>query len=90
MKSFCQGLSAVAMQAIKTDQFVEQNLVQCLMLLAVRDPSAFAKFVTHCASCDPFHSQIRLQYQQARLGRLRQVIARSKKLGCRLLTDFAG
>ena len=45
MKSFCQDLSAVAMRAIQTDQFVEQDLVQCLMLLAVRDPSAFAKFL---------------------------------------------
>ena len=45
MKSFCQDLSAMAMRAIQTDQFVEQDLVQCLMLLAVRDPSAFAKFL---------------------------------------------
>jgi hypothetical protein len=45
MKSFCQALSAVAMRAIKTDQFVERDLVQCLMLLAGRDSSAFAKFV---------------------------------------------
>jgi hypothetical protein len=45
MKSFCQDLSAVAMRAIKTDQFVEQDLVQCLMLLAVRDPNEFAKFL---------------------------------------------
>ena len=35
----------MAMRAIQTDQFVEQDLVQCLMLLAVRDPSAFAKFL---------------------------------------------
>ena len=39
MKSFCQDLSAVAMRAIQTDQFVDLNLVQCLTLLAVRDPS---------------------------------------------------
>jgi hypothetical protein len=45
MKSFCQHLSAVAMRAIQTDQFVDRDLVQCLMLLAVRDPSAFAKFL---------------------------------------------
>ena len=45
MKSFCQDLSAVAMRAIQTDQFVERDLVLCLMLLAVRDPSAFAKFL---------------------------------------------
>jgi hypothetical protein len=46
MKSFCQDLSAVAMRAIKTDQFVEQDLVQCLMLLAVRAPGEFAKFLS--------------------------------------------
>jgi hypothetical protein len=45
MKSFCQDLSAVAMRAIKTDQFVEQDLVQCLMLLAVRAPGEFANFL---------------------------------------------
>jgi DUF218 domain len=45
MKSFCQDLSAVAMRAIQTDQFVEQDLVECLMLLAVRDPTEFAKFL---------------------------------------------
>ena len=45
MKSFCQALSAVAMRAIKTDQFVDEDLVQCLMLLAVRDPNEFAKFL---------------------------------------------
>ena len=45
MKSFCQDLSAVAMRAIQTDQFVEQDLVQCLMLLAARDPTEFAKFL---------------------------------------------
>jgi hypothetical protein len=45
MKTFCQNLSAVAMRAIRTDQFVEQDLVQCLMLLAMRDPSAFANFL---------------------------------------------
>jgi hypothetical protein len=45
MKSFCQDLSAVAMRAIQTDQFVDRDLVQCLALLAVRDPSEFAKFL---------------------------------------------
>jgi hypothetical protein len=45
MKSFCQDLSAVTMRAIQTDQFVERDLVQCLMLLAGRDPNAFAKFL---------------------------------------------
>ena len=45
MKSFCQDLSAVAMRAIQTDQFVERDLVQCLMLLAVRAPGEFAKFL---------------------------------------------
>ena len=45
MKSFCQDLSAVAMRAIQTDHFVDRDLVQCLTLLAVRDPSAFAKFL---------------------------------------------
>ncbi|MGE5365725.1 MAG: hypothetical protein ACM3PO_00405, partial [Betaproteobacteria bacterium] len=44
-KSFCQDLSAVAMRAIQTDQFIEQDLVQCLMLLAARDPTEFAKFL---------------------------------------------
>jgi hypothetical protein len=34
MKSFGQDLSAVAMRAIQTDQFDEQDLVQCLMLSA--------------------------------------------------------
>jgi hypothetical protein len=38
MKSFCEDLSAVAMRAIKTDQFIDRDLVECLMLLAVRDP----------------------------------------------------
>jgi len=45
MKAFGQDLSAVAMRAIQTDQFIEQELVQCLMLLAIRDPTAFAKFL---------------------------------------------
>ncbi len=45
MKSICKDLSAVAMHAIQTDQFVDQDLVQCLTLLAVRDPSEFAKFL---------------------------------------------
>jgi hypothetical protein len=46
MKAFCEALSAVAMRAIKTDQFVDQDLVQCLTLLAIRDPSEFAKFLS--------------------------------------------
>jgi hypothetical protein len=45
MKSFCKDLSAVAMRAIKTDQFVDRALVQCLALLEVRGPSEFAKFL---------------------------------------------
>src|SRR6516162_2587872 len=45
MHSFCKDLSAVAMRAIQTNQFVERDLVHCLMLLAVRDPSEFAKFL---------------------------------------------
>jgi hypothetical protein len=45
MKSFCNDLSAVAMCAIQTDQFVDRDLVPCLTLLAVRDPSEFAKFL---------------------------------------------
>jgi hypothetical protein len=45
MKAFCEALSAVAMRAIKTDDFVDQDLVQCLTLLAIRDPSEFAKFL---------------------------------------------
>jgi hypothetical protein len=45
MKSFCQDLSAAAMRAIKTNQFVDGDLVYCLMLLAIRDSSAFAKFL---------------------------------------------
>jgi hypothetical protein len=45
MKSFCKDLSAVAMRAIKTDQFVDRDLVQCLALLDVRDPNEFAKFL---------------------------------------------
>jgi hypothetical protein len=45
MKSFCKDLSAVAMRAIQTDQFVDRDLVQCLTLLAIRDPSEFAKFL---------------------------------------------
>jgi hypothetical protein len=45
MQSFCQDLGAVAMRAIQTDQFVDQDLVQCLTLLAVRDPTAFGKFL---------------------------------------------
>jgi hypothetical protein len=45
MKTFCRDLSAVAMHAIQTDQFVDRDLVQCLMLLAVRAPSEFARFL---------------------------------------------
>jgi hypothetical protein len=45
MKAFCKDLSAVAMRAIQTDQFVHQDLVECLTLLGVRDPSEFAKFL---------------------------------------------
>jgi hypothetical protein len=45
MKSFCKDLSAVALRAIQTDQFVDRDLEACLTLLAVRDPSAFAKFL---------------------------------------------
>jgi hypothetical protein len=45
LKSFCKDLSAVAMRAIQTEQFVDQDLVECLTLLAVRDPTEFAKFL---------------------------------------------
>jgi hypothetical protein len=45
MKAFCNDLSAMAMRAIQTDQFVDRELVQCLTYLAVRDPTAFAKFL---------------------------------------------
>jgi hypothetical protein len=45
LKSFCKDLSAIAMRAIQTEQFVDQDLVQCLMLLAVRGPTEFAKFL---------------------------------------------
>jgi hypothetical protein len=45
MKAFCNDLSAVAMRAIQTDQFVDRDLVGCLTLLAVRDPTAFARFL---------------------------------------------
>jgi hypothetical protein len=45
MKAFCRDLSAVAMRAIRTDEFVDRDLVQCLTLLAVRDPTAFARFL---------------------------------------------
>jgi hypothetical protein len=45
MKTFCKDLSAVAMRAIQTDQFVDLHLVQCLTHLGVRDPSEFAKFL---------------------------------------------
>ena len=46
MKSFNKDLSAVAMHAIKTEQFVHRDLVECLTLLGVRDPSEFAKFLS--------------------------------------------
>jgi hypothetical protein len=45
MKAFCKDLSAMAMRAIQTDQFVDRDLEGCLTLLAVRDPTAFAKFL---------------------------------------------
>jgi hypothetical protein len=45
MKAFCRELSAVAMRAIKTGHFADQDLVECLTLLAIRDPSEFAKFL---------------------------------------------
>src|SRR5437764_6163654 len=45
IEAFCKALSALAMRAIKTDQFADQDLVQCLRLLAVRDPGEFAKFL---------------------------------------------
>jgi hypothetical protein len=32
MKAFCKDLSAVAMRAIQTDQFVDRDLVECLTL----------------------------------------------------------
>lgn len=46
MKAFCKALSAVAMRAIQTGQFVDQELVQCLALLGIRDPGEFAKFLS--------------------------------------------
>jgi hypothetical protein len=49
MKAFCQDLSAVAMRAIQTDQFVDWELMECLTLLGVRDPNAFAKFLSIAA-----------------------------------------
>ena len=49
MKAFCQDLSAVAMRAIQTDQFVDRDLVECLTLLGVRDASEFAKFLSIAA-----------------------------------------
>ncbi len=49
MKAFCKDLSAVAMRAIQTDQFVDRDLVECLTLLGVRDPTAFAKFLSIAA-----------------------------------------
>jgi hypothetical protein len=49
MKAFCKDLSAVAMRAIQTDQFVDRDLVECLTLLGVRDPSGFAKFLAIAA-----------------------------------------
>ena len=49
MKTFGQDLSAVAMRAIKTNEFVDRDLVECLELLAVRDPKEFAKFLAMAA-----------------------------------------
>ena len=49
MKAFCKDFSAVAMRAIRTDQFVDRDLVECLTLLGVRDPTAFAKFLSIAA-----------------------------------------
>jgi hypothetical protein len=49
VKSFNKHLSAVAMHAIKTEQFVHRDLVECLTLLGVRDPSEFAKFLAIAA-----------------------------------------
>ncbi len=49
MKAFNKDLSAVAMHAIQTDQFVHRELVECLTLLGVRDRSEFAKFLTIAA-----------------------------------------
>jgi hypothetical protein len=49
MKSFNKGLSAVAMHAIMTEQFVDRDLVECLTLLGVRDRSEFAKFLSIAA-----------------------------------------
>jgi hypothetical protein len=49
MKAFCQDLGAVAMRAIMADQFVDRDLVECLTLLGVRDPSEFAKFLSIAA-----------------------------------------
>jgi hypothetical protein len=45
MKAFCKDLSAVAMRAIKTDQFVRSGSRACLTLMAGRDLSEFAKFL---------------------------------------------
>src|SRR5271166_3899964 len=45
IKTFCKDLSAVAMRAIETDQFVDRDLVECLTHLGVRDPTEFAKFL---------------------------------------------
>jgi hypothetical protein len=49
MKTFGQDLGAVAMRAIRTNEFVDRDLVECLELLAVRDPSEFAKFLSIAA-----------------------------------------
>jgi hypothetical protein len=49
MKAFCKNLSAVVMRAIQSDQFVDRDLVECLTLLGVRDPTAFAKFLAIAA-----------------------------------------
>jgi hypothetical protein len=45
LHTFCKDLSAVAMRAIQTEQFVDQHLVESVTLLAVRDPTEFAKFL---------------------------------------------
>jgi hypothetical protein len=39
----------ISIRAIRTDQFVDSQLVQCLTLLGVRDPSEFAKFLAIAA-----------------------------------------
>jgi len=49
MKTFRQDLSAGTMRAIKTNEFADRDLLQCLELLAVHDPSEFAKFLSIAA-----------------------------------------